>query len=329
MQSLLGSAGAVVAARLSEVSNWTILLLEAGGDETEVSDVPALAGFLQLTELDWKYKTKPRADRAYCTAMKKEECNWPRGKVLGGSSVLNAMVYVRGNKRDYDAWEQLGNIGWGYKDVLHYFKKSEDNRNPYLARTPYHGSNGLLTVQEAPWRTPLSLTFIKAGEEMGYEHRDINGEEQRGFMLTQSTMRRGARCSTSKAFLRPIRLRQNLHVAKFAHTTKILIDPASKRAFGVEFIKDKKRQMVFARKEVILSAGALNTPQLLMLSGVGPANHLSEFNIPVLSDLPVGANLQDHVGLGGMTFIINEPITVTTSRFVNVPTFFDYILNER
>lgn len=319
----------MVASRLSEVANWTILLLEAGGDETEVSDVPSLAGFLQLTDLDWKYKTKRRADRAYCTAMIKEECNWPRGKVLGGSSVLNAMVYVRGNKRDYDNWEEQGNIGWSYKNVLHYFKKSEDNRNPYLARTPYHGQHGLLTVQEAPWRTPLSLTFIKAGQELGYEHRDINGEEQTGFMLTQSTMRRGSRCSTSKAFLRPIRLRKNLHVAKFAHVTKIIIDPVSKRAMGVEFIKNQKRQMVFAMKEVIMSAGSLNTPQLLMLSGIGPAQHLNDFNIPVISDLPVGDNLQDHVGLGGLTFIINEPVTVTTARFANIPTFLEYILNER
>lgn len=260
-----GSAGAVVAARLSEIENWNVLLLEAGGDETEVSDVPAMAGFLQLSDMDWKYKTTPRADRGYCAAMKNDQCNWPRGKVLGGCSVLNAMVYVRGNKRDYDYWESLGNIGWGYKDILPYFTKSEDNRNPYLARTPYHGAGGLLTVQEAPWRTPLSLAFIKAGQEMGYEYRDINGEEQTGFMLTQSTMRRGARCSTSKAFLRPIRLRKNLHVAKFAHVTKILIDPKTKRTYGVEFVRKEKRQVAYASKEVILSAGSLNSPQLMMV----------------------------------------------------------------
>lgn len=227
--------------------------------------MPALAGFLQLSDLDWKYKTTARADRGACAAMKNDQCNWPRGKVLGGSSVLNAMVYVRGNRRDYDYWEQLGNIGWSFKDILPYFTKSEDNRNPYLARTPYHGSGGLLTVQEAPWRTPLSLAFIKALKEMGYEHRDINGEEQTGAMLTQTTMRRGTRCSTSKAFLRPIRLRKNLHVAKFAHVTKILIDPNTKRTFGIEFVRNNKRQVAFATKEVILSAGSLNSPQLMMV----------------------------------------------------------------
>lgn len=175
------------------------------------------------------------------------------------------MVYVRGNRRDYDYWSQLGNIGWSFKDVLPYFTKSEDNRNPYLGRSPYHGTGGLLTIQEAPWRTPLSLTFIKALKEMGYEHRDINGEEQVGAMLTQSTMRRGQRCSTSKAFLRPIRLRKNLHVAKFTHATKVLIDPKTKRTYGVEFMRNNKRQIAYASKEVILSAGSLNSPQLMMV----------------------------------------------------------------
>lgn len=183
-----GSAGAVVANRLSEVKNWTVLLLEAGGDETEISDVPALAGYLQLTDLDWKYQTTPSATRQYCQAMKGDRCFWPRGKVLGGSSVLNAMVYVRGSKNDYNHWESLGNPGWGYEDVLKYFLKSEDVRNPYLAQTPYHETGGYLTVQESPWRTPLSVAFLQAGLEMGYENRDINGELQTGFMIDRVTV---------------------------------------------------------------------------------------------------------------------------------------------
>ncbi|EAT44641.1 AAEL004002-PA [Aedes aegypti] len=323
-----GSAGAVMASRLSEIGDWSVLLLEAGGDETEVTDVPSLAGYLQLTEFDWKYQTVPPGDRRYCQAMIGDRCNWPRGKVMGGSSVLNAMVYVRGNRRDYDSWLEQGNIGWGYENVLPYFIKSEDNRNPYMARSPYHGVGGYLTVQEAPWRTPLSIAFIKAGLEMGYENRDINGEEQTGFMLLQATMRRGSRCSTSKAFLRPVRLRNNLHVAMHAHVTRILFD-RNNRAYGVEFSRNGKKQLIFAKKEIILSAGALNTPQILMLSGVGPADHLAEFGIPVLSDLPVGDNMQDHVGLGGLTFLVDEPVTVKTSRFTTLPVAFDYIFNER
>lgn len=200
--------------RLSEIEDWNVLLIEAGGDETEISDVPVLAAYLQLSQLDWKYKTEPQPNA--CLGMKNHRCNWPRGKVLGGSSVLNYMLYVRGNRYDYDSWRDLGNTGWGYDDVLYYFKKSEDNRNPYLARTPYHSAGGYLTVEEAPWRTPLATAFIQAGVEMGYENRDINGEFQAGFMLAQGTTRRGARCSTSKAFLRPARLRKNLDIAMHA-----------------------------------------------------------------------------------------------------------------
>lgn len=328
-----GSAGAVMASRLSEISNWTVLLIEAGGDETEISDVPALSGYLQLTDLDWQYQTAPPADRAYCQAMIGDRCNWPRGKVMGGSSVLNAMVYVRGNRRDYDYWQEQGNPGWNYENVLHYFKKSEDNRNPYLNKGKYHESGGYLTVQESPWRTPLSLAFIQAGKEMGYPHRDCNGEEQTGFMLTQATIRRGNRCSTSKAFLRPVRLRRNLDIIMHSQATKILIDQTNKdnrRAYGIEFMRyGNKRGTVFANKEIILSAGAINTPQLLMLSGVGPKKHLKEHNIPLIMDLPVGHNLQDHVGLGGLTFVVDEPVTFTKSRFQTPAVAMEYILKER
>lgn len=238
------------------------------------------------------------------------------------------MVYVRGNRRDYDYWEQQGNPGWNYDNVLHYFKKSEDNRNPFLGGTQYHGSGGLLTVQEAPWRTPLSLAFIKAGSEMGYENRDINGESQTGFMLTQATIRRGSRCSTSKAFLRPIRLRQNLDISMHSHVTRILFNKA-RRAHGIEFIRDGRMHRVYARKEVILSAGAINSPQLLMLSGIGPIDQMIAHNISQIVDLPVGHNLQDHVGLGGLTFVVDEPITFTRRRFSTVSVGMEYIMNER
>lgn len=238
------------------------------------------------------------------------------------------MVYVRGNKRDYDYWEEQGNPGWGYNDVLYYFKKSEDNRNPFLGRNPYHGTGGYLTVQEAPWRTPLSVAFVKAGMEMGYENRDINGESQTGFMLTQATIRRGSRCSTSKAFLRPVRLRKNLDITMHSQATRILFDKR-RRAHGVEFLRDGHLHRVYARKEVILSAGAINSPQLLMLSGIGPRDQMYAHNISQLVDLPVGYNLQDHVGLGGLTFVINEPITFTRQRFTSVSVGMEYIVNER
>lgn len=322
-----GSAGAVVASRLSEIPSWNVLLLEAGPDENEITDVPSLAAYLQLSKWDWAYKTEPTG-RA-CLGMKNGRCNWPRGKVLGGSSTLNYMLYVRGNRHDYDHWESLGNPGWNYENVLKYFIKSEDNRNPYLAKTPYHGTGGLLTVQESPWRTPLVVAFVQAGKELGYPNRDINGGDQYGFMIAQGTIRRGARCSTGKAFLRPARLRRNLHTALNAHVTRILINPTTMRAFGVEFIRDGRRQFVLARKEVILSAGAINSPQILMLSGIGPKEHLNTFDIPVLRDLKVGENLQDHVGMGGLTFLVNKPVSIVQNRFQAFPMTMQYVMNQK
>jgi len=164
--------------------------------------------------------------------------------------------------------------------------------------------------------------------EMGYENRDINGAQQTGFMLTQSTIRRGARCSTGKAFIRPVRQRQNFDVLLHAEATRILFDK-DKRAIGVEYMRSGRKNIVFVRREVIASAGALNTPKLLMLSGIGPAEHLQEHNIPVISDLPVGNNMQDHVGLGGLTFVVDAPLTVTRSRFQTIPVSMEYILRER
>jgi len=223
--------------------------------------------------------------------MENNRCNWPRGKVLGGSSVLNYMLYLRGNKRDYDMWEKQGNLGWAWRNVLQYFKKSEDNQNPYLLRTPYHASGGYLTVQEAPWHTPLATAFVQAGQEMGYENRDVNGEFQTGFMIAQGTIRRGSRCSSAKGFLRPARLRKNLHVAMHAHATKVLVHPKTKQTYGVEFVRDGKVFRTSAKKEVIVCGGTINSPQLLMLSGIGPKEHLRELGIPVIQDSRVSARI--------------------------------------
>ncbi|XP_047346924.1 uncharacterized protein LOC124947997 [Vespa velutina] len=322
-----GSAGAVVANRLSEISNWNILLLEAGPDENEITDVPSLAAYLQLTKLDWKYKIE--ATGRACLAMKGGRCNWPRGKVLGGSSVLNYMLYVRGNRHDYDYWEALGNPGWGYKEALYYFKKSEDNRNPYLRNNPYHSTGGYLTVQESPWITPLAVAFLQSGVELGYDLRDINGEFQTGFMIPQGTIRRGSRCSTAKAFLRPIRLRRNFHTAMNSHVTKIVINPFTMKAIGVEFVRNGRKQYVRARKEVILSAGAINSPQILMLSGIGPKEHLRQIGIPLLKDLRVGENLQDHVGMGGLTFLVDKPVAIVQKRFYGAPVTMHYAANGK
>lgn len=251
-------------------------------------------------------------------------CNWPRGKVIGGSSVLNYMLYLRGHKKDYDGWEELGNPGWGYKEALYYFKKSEDNTNPYLSQSPYHGTGGYLTVGEAPFHTPLAASFVQAGMELGYENVDLNGEKGTGFMIAQGTIRRGSRCSTAKAFLRPARLRPNLHIAMYSHVTRLMIDPKTKRAFGVEFIRDRKLNYIRATKEVIVSAGSVNSPQILMLSGIGPKAELQKHKIPLIKDLPVGENMQDHIGLGGLTFSVNRPVSIVENRLQSVSTVLQY-----
>ncbi|XP_049879222.1 glucose dehydrogenase [FAD, quinone] [Pectinophora gossypiella] len=322
-----GSAGGVLANRLSEIEGWNVLLLEAGGHETDISDVPLLSLYLHKSKLDWKYRTQPQ-DSA-CQAMIDKRCSWTKGKVLGGSSVLNTMLYIRGNKRDFDQWESFGNPGWGYDDVLPYFKKSMDQRNPYLAKNKYHATGGYLTVQDAPYNTPIGAAFIQAGEEMGYDILDVNGEKQTGYGWYQFTMRRGTRCSVAKAFLRPVRLRQNLHVSLFSHATKVLIDKDGKRAYGVEFLRGGEKNVVYAKREVILSAGAIASPQLLMLSGVGPAKHLKEVGIDVIHDSPgVGRNLQDHIAIGGLVFRVDYPVSLVMNRLVNINSALRYAVSE-
>ncbi|CAH1731842.1 unnamed protein product [Aphis gossypii] len=317
-----GSAGAVLANRLTENTNWNVLLIEAGGDETVLSDVPLLATNLQLSELDWQYKAETQYTA--CLAMENQRCNWPRGKVIGGSSVLNYMLYARGNQMDYNNWAIEGNPGWEYHDVLQYFKKSEDNQNPSLTQSPYHSIGGYLTVSEAPYKTPLANAFIAAGREMDYNIRDINGEHQLGFMIPQGTIRRGTRCSTAKAFLAPARLRKNLHVSINTHVTRLIIDPHTKITTGVKMMKNNKLYTVKAQKEVLLSAGSINSAQLLMLSGIGPINHLAKMGIPIIADLDVGQNLQDHIGFGGLTFLINEKVSLTQQKAEKTLSILDY-----
>ncbi|XP_054283470.1 glucose dehydrogenase [FAD, quinone]-like [Macrosteles quadrilineatus] len=295
-----GSAGSVVANRLSEVTGWRVLLIEAGGYPTKTSEIPSYADQLQLSDIDWQYKTSP--EEPNCLACEGRRCNWPRGKVLGGSSTINGMQYMRGNPRDYDSWGADGCVGWGYKDVLPYFKKSEDIRSPEVLATPdvlnYHGFGGELKIEDffTTYENPVANVFAAGMAELGhYINLDANGRFQSGFNKFQGTLENGRRCSTAKAFLSPISERENFKLATNLLASKVLIDEASKTAYGVDAIDITGRLVrVYARKEVIVSAGTINTPQLLMLSGIGPGRHLSSFGINVVSDLPVGLNLQDH-----------------------------------
>ncbi|GLH01009.1 Glucose dehydrogenase [acceptor] [Gryllus bimaculatus] len=320
-----GTAGCVVTSRLTEVPNWKVLLLEAGSEENFVMDIPIVANFLQFSNANWDYRTVP--SNTSCLGMENRQCRYPRGKVMGGSSVLNYMIYTRGNRRDYDNWRDMGNPGWGWDDVLPYFKKSEDMQDKQLARdTKYHKTGGYLAVSIPEFRTPLAKAFVDAGRESGEPVRDFNGEKQTGFSYIQSTTKNGTRWSSSRAFLHPVRNRRNLHVKKRALVTRILIHPENKTAYGVEYRHNGVTYRVRATREVILSAGAINSPQLLMLSGVGPKKHLTQVGIPVLQNLKVGYNLMDHVCKGGLTFVVNDTVSLRTDHILEQRDYYvDYL----
>ncbi|CAH0387967.1 unnamed protein product [Bemisia tabaci] len=315
-----GSAGAVVANRLSEVPYWRVLLIEAGGNEPTGTQIPSMFLNFLGSDIDWRYSTEPE-DMA-CLNENERRCYWPRGKVLGGTSVLNGMMYMRGSRRDYDDWAVAGNPGWSYQDVLPYFLKSEDNLQASVMDPGYHGVGGYLTVTQFPYHPPLSHALLQAGLEMGYEIRDLNGVQHTGFAIAQTTSRNGSRLSSAKAFLRPVKERPNLHVLLNSTVTRVLIDPKKKLAFGVEYISNGQREQVLVKNEIIISGGAVNSPQLLLLSGVGPKEDLRQLNIPVMHDLPgVGKNLHNHVA-----FFLNFFINDTATTPLNWATAMEYLL---
>jgi choline dehydrogenase len=282
-----GSAGCAVAARLSEDPATRVLLLEAGGeDRNRWIHIPL--GFGKTfadPSVNWCYETEPdpgAGDRRVF---------WPRGKVLGGSSSINGMVYIRGQAEDFDHWRQLGNTGWSFEDVLPYFKRAEHQTRGADA---FHGIDGPLCVSDVPDRHPICEAFIQSAIELGFPRNDdFNGASQEGVGYHQTTTRKGRRCSTAVGYLRPAMQRPNLQVTTGALTEKIVFD--GRRATGVTFRQDGRAVTARAGREVILCGGAVNSPQLLMLSGIGPHEHLNELGIPVLHHLPgVGQSLQDH-----------------------------------
>ncbi|XP_052814920.1 alcohol dehydrogenase [acceptor]-like [Mya arenaria] len=289
-----GSAGCVLAARLSEDPNNRVLLLEAGGEETDNANIsiPAAALSVWNTSSDWVYSTTQQRNSGFAQIGDENRHYWPRGKGIGGSNNLNIMQYVRGSRYDYDEWEDQGCDGWGYDDVLPCFLKSEDIRIDDLKNSRFHNSGGpLAVIKDTVF--PIWKRFVDGGKELGYDEVDYNGAEQIGFGRSQVNVRDGARGSTAAQFLRPSMGRSNLHVVVNAHVTTVVID--NKVATGVAFIKDNRKQIVSAGREVILSAGAIGSPQILMLSGIGPGQNLNSFNIPVVVDLPVGQNMEDHI----------------------------------
>ncbi len=282
-----GSAGCVLADRLSADPAVRVLLLEAGPpDEAPEIHIPAGLQALFKGPYDWDYTTTPQ-ENAHGRGV-----YWPRGRTLGGSSSINAMIYIRGHRHDYDTWrDEYGCKGWGYADLLPYFRRAEDQQR---GESAYHGVGGPLRVEDLRFKHPLTRAWVESATTYGLSaNNDFNGAGQDGVGFYQVTQKRGRRWSTADGYLRPAMDRPNLTVQTDALTTKVLIEDG--RAVGVLYVSDGQEHKALAQREVVLSGGAVNSPQLLMLSGIGPADHLRSLGIDVVADLPsVGTGLQDH-----------------------------------
>jgi choline dehydrogenase len=296
-----GSAGCVLANRLTASGQYRVLLLEAGGRDRNLwIHIPLGYGKLFTDpRVNWLYMSEPEPE------LNNRQIIQPRGKVLGGSSSINGLLYVRGQRQDFDHWRQLGNAGWSYEDVLPYFRRAEDQER---GADSYHGVGGPLAVSDVPDPHPLGEAFIAAAQQAGFPRNDdFNGAIQEGAGYFQLNSRNGRRCSTAVGYLRPARRRPNLAVAPDALVTRVLFE--GRRAVRVEYRIGGEIRTARAQGEVIVSGGAINSPQLLQLSGIGPAPLLRQFGIPVLADRPVGEDLQDHFQVR-FQYRCTKPITM-------------------
>jgi len=304
-----GSAGCALAGRLSENPNTRVLLLEAGGrDWHPFIHMPAgISKLVGMSRVNWAFDTEPQAE------LNGRRLYWPRGRVLGGSSSINAMCYCRGHRKDYDNWQAAGNPGWGFAHVLPYFIRSEDQEN---GDSEFHGTGGPLSVQNLRHKNPLSRIFIDAAVEAGHSrNNDFNGAQQRGFGYYQVTQRDGRRCSSAVAYLRPAMDRPNLTVRTGALVEQIQLH--QQRAEAVRY-RWRRKEVRAEGGQIILTGGAIGSPHMLMLSGIGPAEHLHHHGIRVRHDLPgVGQNLQDHLDISTLVKC-NQPITYDQLNHVSV-----------
>lgn len=324
-----GSAGATVAGRLAEKQNWKVLLVEAGNDEPPGSQIPSMViSYHGNPEMDYKYLTEP--EPAACKGYPENRCEWTRGKVLGGCSVINGMMYMRGTPKDYDDWAAAGNPGWSYNDVLPVFKKSEDNTEiGTVADAQYHGTGGPLTTNRFPDQPKLAHDILIAAKEINYTvSDDLNGAKFQGFTIAQSNTRNGSRLSSARAFLRPQRKNRNLHIMLNSTVTKILfkVNGRDKRASGIDLLYRNRKYTVKTSKEVIVSAGAVDSPKVLLLSGIGPSAELQRVGVPQVHELPgVGKNIHNHVTFY-LTFLLKKEKAFNELDWA---TALDYLLNRR
>ncbi|KPM07555.1 GMC oxidoreductase-like protein 2 [Sarcoptes scabiei] len=332
-----GTAGSIVAARLSENPSKTVLLLEAGGPASVITDMPVESWNIELGDFDWGYYTTPQANAGF--GFRNNRIVYPRGKVIGGSHTTNFAIYNRGSRYDYDNWaNHYGLPEWSYENVLPFFLRTENNTNQeYVRDSPnHHSTSGHIEVSSAPRPDPILLKYIEGWNRQGVQYTDFNGPRQFGTTIIQQTIytTNHTRASTSNAFVLPALNRDNLHLVAHAHVTRVLLrrnDLQQLEAYGVEFVRKNQTYRVLANREVVMSAGAVNTPQILMLSGIGPRDHLTELGIDVQADLPVGLNLQDHI-LIPVHYLANNESLIDWSRKIDnsltVTNLYDYFMRN-
>ncbi|XP_026732989.1 glucose dehydrogenase [FAD, quinone]-like [Trichoplusia ni] len=330
-----GTAGSVLASRLTEDKpRAMVLVIEAGKPEGLFNDVPALLSYMQLPELtDYVWPYQMEREEGICLGSDEQRCYWPRGRALGGSSVVNYMLYTRGRPEDWDRIAADGNYGWNYDEVLRYYKKSEKCELEKYKYAPYRSRDGEVTIENVPFKTGLVEAFLKAERSLGHPTVDYNSPYELGFGYTQGFLKNGHRMSAAKAFLHEHKRRTNLHILTDTRATKVIIEPQTKRAYAVEYVKDGIKRTVRCRREIILSAGPIASPQLLMLSGIGPEEHLKSLGIPTVVNLQVGRVLYDHIAFPGVIFKLNttnasllEPKVATLQNVLQFLQFGDGLL---
>ncbi|XP_021933322.1 glucose dehydrogenase [FAD, quinone]-like isoform X2 [Zootermopsis nevadensis] len=318
-----GSAGVIMAGRLSESQKDSVLLLEAGIESmSPLFNIPIVTPLLQRTDLDWQYHSEPQTNA--CFGLENNVSHWPMGKVVGGTSKLNTIVYLRGHARDYNSWAERGNVGWAFENVLPYFKKSENHLGRFKNNVVYHSQSGPIFVNGLSWTTPLVNAFLAAGRILGYSVTDLNGHQQTGFMEAQVNSLHGSRWSPEDSFIKHYPS-PTLTVASNSVVEKVLIKDGYE-AYGVQYRKFGKKYKVRAKKAVIMSAGVVGTPKILMLSGIGPEKHLRSHGIPVILNLPVGKHLQDHVTTGLDLVLLNRSLPLSLGAVASPVSFFKYFL---